>query len=444
MRLVAVGFVVLLFVVAATGYWAYSESHQSLATSPAPPLFSYSQSGTYTYVAQLAPNVLYNTTELTQGNGTLFTAITNWVNLTFIYHAETTPRTNLTSTAVFSVTLESSVWSKLLFTSTLTLPPRNSNALSFTETYDLNVAQIVTLAQTVEAQTGFFPSSYSVLLTPTISTAVTIGDNGVGLFFAPTLNLTFASDQIQPGSLATQASGAYGLPGGSSPNDSTDLFSWASLPYWALVGSLALLTVAGVYTFRGRGARAPDLETLMRPYREAIVNVSVRPAATEVVRVRDWEDLVKVADTLGRPILRVVRAGKEEEALRSSFYVLLGTTAYVYTFRTPPSGTIPNAPPWDQSVRSTTYAPWGGGAYAPVLPDRWFPSLHDIVDWTGWFSERAKMVTSSSLRLEAEELLLRTIALAQSGELVEAWITLGRLGARLGGSIPSRPSAPGS
>jgi hypothetical protein len=48
-------------------------------------LCSYQHVGTYNYVAKLKPNLIYNKTTLNPGEGTLYTAIVEYINLTFNY-----------------------------------------------------------------------------------------------------------------------------------------------------------------------------------------------------------------------------------------------------------------------------------------------------------------------------------------------------------------------
>lgn len=77
---------------------------------------------------------------------------------------------------------------------------------------------------------------------------------------------------------------------------------------------------------RSRGRGPPGLEELIKPYREAIVATST-PPPTNRVEVSTWQDVIRTSDTLGKPILRY---SSKPGANGSLFYVLDGTTGYVY------------------------------------------------------------------------------------------------------------------
>ncbi len=85
---------------------------------------------------------------------------------------------------------------------------------------------------------------------------------------------------------------------------------------------------------RGNGSRSPSIEEIVKPYREVIVGTTTPPAATRI-EVRSWEDLIRVSDTLGKPILRFALPG----ALPGhTFYVRDGSTNYVFEFGSAPGG----------------------------------------------------------------------------------------------------------
>lgn len=439
MRLVAIVFIVLLVIAAWAGYWVYSSVTATSTTSPSAPLFTYSESSSYDYVARLIPNDLYNTSELGPGNGTLFSQITTWVNISFVYRVGVVPAVNMSSAMLFTVSLGSDHWQKTLEQNALTVPERTSNSLSFNEQFDLNVSAILSLVATIEAQTGYFPSSFWVILIPDVATSVSLGLHGMNLDFEPTLNLTFADGQIEPSGLTSFVSGDYGLPPVVSTSDAVGWLSAAAIPYWLLGVSLPLAAVTGVYAFRHREARPPDIEELMRPYREAIVDAPLPPASTDVVAVSSWEDIVKVADMLGRPILRVAHAATPGAPGSTSFYVVMGTIAYRFSPGASSSGST-NAPiafppsPTPKLGRSRSSRKRAEQEFA-TMPGKGFPSLLDVVEWTGRLSQLVKAMPRSPYRLLAQERILEIVELAKTGELIEAWVALGQLHALLGRSV---------
>jgi hypothetical protein len=156
-----------------------------------------------------------------------------------------------------------------------------------------------------------------------------------------------------------------------------------------------------------------------------------------VIVVNGWEDIVKVADMLGRPILRVVPPGKPHASGPVSFYVLMGTIAYRFSpdgLPREPSATVRGAMSSTARRTSRRSARRSNPGEVAAVPGRGFPSLLDVVAWTGRISQIVKAMPPSVYRDQALERILQVIELAKSGELLAAWIALGQLNAMLGGS----------
>ncbi|HTW55489.1 MAG TPA: hypothetical protein VMG36_03455, partial [Thermoplasmata archaeon] len=184
MKLVAVGLVVLLFVAAFAGVWTMqAEKPTSTSTSP---LFTYEQSGRYSYVAALANNTLYNTTTLTPGNGTLFTEITTWVNLTYTYRLTVSRAVEAGVDVLLAVDVQTPAWSKSLGTASGTTYVVDGTSGVVTVAFDLSVANVSALVTAIEKQTGYSPSSYAVVLTPSVAASVVLDANGTAFtYFSP-------------------------------------------------------------------------------------------------------------------------------------------------------------------------------------------------------------------------------------------------------------------
>jgi Family of unknown function (DUF5305) len=416
--------VVLVLLTAFAAYWVYADQVLDRpAGTAAAPLYRYSELGSYTYVATLRPNSLYNTTTLTQGNGTLFMSLTTWINLTFSYVLTATPSVNATSSASVLVALSSTSWSKSLGTVSASAVASGSSVLTLRAVYDLNATAVIALAESIESQTGYAPGVFQVSFLPTVST--TAGRAGIGssFQFSAPLSLNFTSGQIVPSALSSSASGSVANPDASATDPAAS--AWYVLPSsWLLILSLAALMGTAYVVLSNRPTRrAPALSTLVQPYMEAIVDTPAAPAARETVVVQGWNDLVKVADTIGRPILRVVGPGGAPTPV-TVFYVLVEGTAYVYRHDSNPSvdPTGGTEPP------SSAVAAFRK-AY-PIIPGADSTSLDSFVLWVDRVNARIRHLPASQAgRQEAEESVLRAVGLAQRGQLDAAWVTLGQANA---------------
>jgi hypothetical protein len=450
MKPVVIGLVVFVCLAVFAGYWVASTDHPT--TVKPTPLFTYRQSGSFGYVAELKNNTLYNTTYLTPGNGTLFTAITNWVNVSFTFHLTASRDVNATTVASVSVFLQTPDWSKPIGSETVRTTVRDGSSAILGAVWDLNVANVTSLASAIEKQTGYSPSSYSVVIAPAVRSSVGVGETATGISFLPSLTLNFTSAVITPSHLSSSGAGSFFAPGDPPALGKSDVSVVAFLLMFGAIGGAGAM---GYLTYETRGDERPEVElaSITRPYEEAIVDARAPPVAASVVPVRAWEDIVKAADTLGAPILRVARppVGGPANPAVTSFYVVSGTTAFVFVHGS--RGDPGSPPPADASATASGGIPPGRTTGAvrewqrrfPRIPGSDITSLDSFVQWTDRISERLRWFRpSSSLRQESEELLLRAIGLAQRGQFDAAWVVLGQLYARLGPwELPAKaPTAP--
>ncbi|HTW55638.1 MAG TPA: DUF5305 family protein, partial [Thermoplasmata archaeon] len=264
------------------------------------------------------------------------------------------------------------------------------------------------------------------------------------------LTLNFSAGQITPTHLFSSSFGAYS-PGGSDPPVAHPI-PW--LPISVLVAALAGAACLGYLTYRTyRRDGGPDLEAITRPFKEAIVDTSTPPPAGSRVDLPSWTDLVKVADTLGCPILRVRSGGGGAEA-GALFYVLSDGLAYVYRYgrpvalRAPAAASTVGGSPGATTVAASSRAASSSTAPARVASGPTAPvarawSLEAFVrSAEGVQRSINSLAPNSAPAGESERLLLRSIELARRGRLDAAWLTLEGARFRADAAAPSRPASP--
>ena len=442
MKLAAIGLVVVLFVAAFAGYWAIESRAPA---SPAPAVaFTYDQSGRYFYVATLSNNTLYNQSTLTPGNGTLFTAITTWVNLSYTYGLIVSRPVTAAIDVALTVQVTTAAWTKSIGTAAATSDFVDASSGVVTVAFDLSVANVTTLVTAIEKQTGYSPSYYNVVLSPSVAAAVIYGTNATSLtYFAP-LSLNFSAGQIVPTHLTSSSPGTY-VPDGPKGDPPASL---PIVPYALLLGAVAAAGVLGYLTYGAyRREGGPDLETITRPFKEAIVETMSSPPTASRVEVPSWTDLVKVADTLGVPILRVRSGARSDSA--ALFYVLSDGLAYVYHYGTalaprpaPPANGAPTArasPTPASSPRPTVGVAARRETPTAPVPQAW--SLEAFVRSAEGVQRTLQGLAPSRTGVgESRRLLLRSIELARRGRLDAAWLTLEGARFRADAAAPARPT----
>ena len=325
---------VVVFVLVAV--WASYNLSSQLSTSRGPsspiPVLTYDASGSYFYTATLGQNALYNSTTISGTNVTLFAPVTRWINVTFVDEVSFSSAAASQLVDNFTVTLSTPAWSKTLDHAVQNNASANSTGLLFVNRYGLNVSWVENLTQAIDGQLGYFPPQFTVTLAPAVVGDISIGSEESPLSIRPLLNFTFVGSLITPKAFPSTFDGRILSSDGVSDSAKGGLLTDAYVFLAASLGALAA-SIGFLWASR-RGTRfsgLPDLDTLIEPYEEVIVGTTKTPEAPTVLPVERWEDLVKVADTLGRPVLRPLDG--PDEAQGSSFYVVDGSVAYKYQYR---------------------------------------------------------------------------------------------------------------
>jgi hypothetical protein len=442
MKIWAILGVVFALGTAFSGYWTAASMHSA---PPAPAtLLDYLEDSHYTYRALLAPNSLYNTTTLGPGNGTLFTAITLWVNVSFGFDLHTNAPANLSTLGTFTASIVTPAWTKELSVHGLRVSSIEGSNVELRASYNASVPGIAATVTAIDKETGYTPPYYLIALRASLATTVETRGVTTDVVSAPALTLNVSAGQIRPSALTSSGSGVVSAP---DPAAAGAVHVPALVPSFVLVACVVGLAFSGTFAYRewARG-RPHDLPALMAPYEEAIVDVRGPPVASSTIQVKAWEDIVKVADTIGMPILRTVRVAPGADAAPTTvFYVVAGGTAYVFVHRpgetapTLPAGSVV-APPAVGAAPTSRADPWQ--RKFPRIPGADPSSLDSFVEWTERIGRRASLLAPDSpLRHEAEELIVKGIGLARRGELDSAWVVLGQAYGRLGPWASSAPSA---
>lgn len=313
------------------------------------PLYTYEQVGTYDYTARLTPNTIYdNRTTLKPGEGILYKQIVDSIDTFFTYTFQGNRPANITITYSIDASLESPQWSKSIYTIPVKTQDYTGTTAEFSTNFDFNIDSIEALKERLEAETRKGAPGYNVTIRPQIlTTAKTKVDNQELTItltpFTPTLAYTFRYDQISTSSLEHTRPGAR-------THTETIYLAWVMDQRYASYGfsavSLVCLAITSWAFTRSRpSARKPakPIEKIISPFQEVIVESAEEPQfkehslmPTTTISMKTLEDLIKVADWLGKPVLSYQKS-KSSKSTKSTriFYVLDGVIRYEYTITAP-------------------------------------------------------------------------------------------------------------
>jgi len=306
------------------------------------PLCEYRHIGNYDYEAKLKPNIIYNKTTLKPGEGPLYLRITESLNLTFTYTFQSNKEAN--STIKYSVQeyLQSPKWTKQLnttITETTINETGNQIEIPVNNIPPISIATLESLANQINQEIGVSTSEYNATITTKIQIIAETSEGTINELFNPTLAIAFKRGTTEGDLLIIQ--GLENTKTGAITQEHTIHRDWVinqrygsyALTLVALIG-LALTAWAYSKTKPTKKEKPEKyLEEIIEPYEEIIAELTQEPiqkAPITTLTMKSMEDLVKIADSLAKPILHV-----EKEENKHFFYVLHETTRYEYTITAP-------------------------------------------------------------------------------------------------------------
>lgn len=319
---------VLIFLVATIGavlatVYAYQQPVESTTTTT---VATFTQNGRYSYVAELVPNIIYNTTILRPGDGVLWEPILSHVNITFDYTFSSTPApTNASLTGYVQVKMSSQKWTKVLSPEdAMNWLALDTSSLNFTAF--VNSTMLYELFKKIDQETSSSSSQYNITISPYIFQRATVAGEPVYEVFKPEVIIMFRSDlgrflDITPLSSVNQRSITETV---TVRNAQAETFRMAAIAGVAIAG--VALAISLYILFRSKpGEAVKSIDKMISPHKDIIVDTAQVPPVTKaVVETSSLDDLVRTAEVLARPIMHSV-AGNEH-----TFFILDGETKYQY------------------------------------------------------------------------------------------------------------------
>lgn len=277
-------------------------------------LCNYANFGRYSYLAFIHPNVLYNTTVLGPGEGTLYLKLVKRIAIDFTYRfLIDTP-----STIVVNYNVNFSLSSPSGWVKDLPGPAEGSmklygNDASFNFNLTLNLGDIFSLIKRIEDETGAYASSYTLTLTPNIH--VLASNDVVGFIessFSPQLTITIKYGGVEGSMISID--GLNHQKSDSVTRSQVIVHEDVKnklYGFYALLGlSLAGLAPSIYFNFFRAGEGKKDVwKDLVKPLEDYLVKVkSFSEGGSVVFELEDLEDLRKIAEGIGKPILMKIES----------------------------------------------------------------------------------------------------------------------------------------
>ena len=310
------------------------------------PLCNYEQIGKYNYTAILKPNIIYNQSTLKPGEGILYTRITEYINTTFSYTfklSDLDRPANITIEYSINAYLEPPQWRKRINIAPQTTLNSIGTTAELSANYLVNITSFEETFSAIRSETGTYISQCNLTITPEIHTVASTDVGTIDKHFTPTLKITFNPGSPE-GDIITIEGLNHTSPGAITQtkkiyqpwvmNQRYTSYTFSAITLTALAYTTWLFTKTRPVKL---GEKKKTLEEIIAPFEEIVVEIAEKPSYEgQRVTMKTLEDLVELADGLGKPVFHSEGApsspGKEPT---HTFYVLDGLVRYEYTITAP-------------------------------------------------------------------------------------------------------------
>jgi hypothetical protein len=281
--------------------------------------YAYEYEGTYDYIVALKSNTIYdNNATLKPGEGTIYRRITDHIDVNFTYFFSGDQTANFTISYITHEYVETASWEKQieLFPEEIIKSLGDTINFSVSNIPTIIPSSILQIVNEINADTGIVTGDYNLNITIEMHIEAETSAGTVEEDFAPSLKAEFKST-LDQGETISITGLEYTKTGDITKTE--EIYQpWVeqqrNIYYgFATVSFFGLAVSVWFYT-KNRPTKQIEaeklIEEMIEPYEEIIVEAGQEQLSKPVTTIatKTLEDLVKVADTTGKPIIHTYEA----------------------------------------------------------------------------------------------------------------------------------------
>ena len=321
----------LVIIIIASSYSAYSASQEPTTIEKIVPTYIYTHKGIWDYQVYIKDNSLYDTNVLGPGDGKNFKKLIEHINMSFSYEFLANQKSTIHGSYKITAEIQTSLWSKEFIITPTTHFNSSINQAKFTDKFPLNITIYEDFIFNVNSETGSSAGDSKLVIKCTVSLSAKTAEEKIDDTFSRSLQIALRSEIVnidgtlvstQPGSIE-KTEKVY------QPGVTTQTNNWTSSSI------IITLICAGFVIVTKSDLEAQKLMTrqikkIQKKFGEWIVEVEKLPkrgVGVELVSTKSMDDLVKISEELGKPIIYYTSDKKETH----TFYVIDEAIHYKYT-----------------------------------------------------------------------------------------------------------------
>jgi len=324
--LIVLSTVLLYNVYAAYQLPTYTEKYNSRC--------DYEHDGDFHYIAHITPTSIYNNKSTISPDEICFSKITDHLDIFFYYSFRCTEPAEVNGDYEIIALVESpDQWKKRFIIVPMTAFNSSGRVryADFTSSFPLNISHYNNIANEIGDEIGIRPANPKLTILTNIHTIANTGAGNVDETFSPTIEIPLNKDIIEVnGDLHQHKNGSTGK---------TERIYQQSVIYkrYFLLGALVLcliLLIVFAYIIlaakQGSRGKSREADRVKKKYGDWIVDTVNLPSHADdrVISLNSLEDLIKVAEETGKPVIHKMSTTPKGE---HTYHVFDGATRYDYT-----------------------------------------------------------------------------------------------------------------
>jgi hypothetical protein len=321
--------VVIGILIIMSAYSAYAAYQQPTTTEETQTAVGYTHTGTYNYNVYLTNNSLFATDVLGPGQGTFFEKLVDHINASYTYTFRTSQPSTIDGTYEVAAEVQTSMWTKAFPLVSKTNFNSSNSQVQFTINFPINTTRFEDYVTQINNETGVATTDSVLVITCRVLLSADTEYGDINEVFSPSIQVSLGGNIISiDGTLANTQTGTIETTvevGHSEVITQRDNWTIASV---LLI--IILILFAGVTTTLAEPehAAAKQFKKIMKKYGEWIVETDKLspPKDAEIVSINSLDDLVKLSEELGKPVIHSAPGLNGEH----TFYVFDDAMSYQY------------------------------------------------------------------------------------------------------------------
>lgn len=311
--------IILGILIIVSAYSAYAAYQQPTTTEETQTAVGYTHTGMYNYNVYLTNNSLFDTNVLSPGQGTYFKKLVDHINASYTYTFRTSISSTIDGKYELTAEVQTSTWTKAFVLISKTSFNSSTSKAQFTINFPINTTIFEDYVTQINNETGVSASDAVLVITCKVLLSADTKYGDINEVFSPPIQVSLGGNIINiDGSLTNTQTGTLETTAEiDHPEVMTQRNNWtiASILFVIIFIAFARVTI---FT-EPESETAIQLKKIKKKYGEWIVETDklTPPKDAKIISVNSLDDLVKLSEELGKPVIHSTPTLDEEH----TFYV---------------------------------------------------------------------------------------------------------------------------